>query len=84
MCGAEDHALRAGNTHAAPHRPGDRHQQFRRARLSYEKDAAQQFADAVLTGGTRNLAFLETFDATSSIIQDFTGDPDLLSEKIED
>ncbi len=54
-----------------------------RARLSYEKDAAQQFADAVLTGGTRNLAFLETFDATSSIIQDFTGDPDLLSEKIE-
>ena len=54
-----------------------------RARLSYEKDAAQQFADAVLTGGTRNQAFLETFDASSSIIQDFTGDPDMLSEKIE-
>jgi VWFA-related protein len=53
-----------------------------RSRLSYEKDAAQQFADAVLTGGTRNQAFLETFDASSSIIQDFTGDPDLLSEKI--
>ena len=55
-----------------------------RARLSYEKDAAQQFADAVLTGGTRNQAFLETFDASSSIVQDFTGDPDLMSEKIQE
>ena len=54
-----------------------------RRRLSYEKEAAQQFTDAVLTGGTHNQAFLETFDASSSIVQDFTGDPDLLSEKIE-
>jgi VWFA-related protein len=54
-----------------------------RSRLSYEKEAAQQFADAVLTGGTRNQAFLETFDASSSIVQDFTGDPDLMSEKIQ-
>ena len=55
-----------------------------RPKLSYEKDAAQQFADAVLTGGTRNQAFLETFDASSSIVQDFTGDSDELSAKIED
>lgn len=54
-----------------------------RRSLSYEKEAAQQFTDSVLTGGTRNQAFLETFDASSSIVQDFTGDPDLLSEKIE-
>ena len=54
-----------------------------RTRLSYEKDAAQQFVDAVMRlGGSRNLAFLETFDASSSIVQDFTDDPDLLSDKI--
>jgi VWFA-related protein len=55
-----------------------------RPKLSYEKDAAQQFADTVLTGGTRNQAFLETFDASSSIVQDFTGDPDLLNDKIQE
>jgi VWFA-related protein len=55
-----------------------------RRRLPYEQDAAQQFADAVLTGGVTNQAFLETFDASSSIVQDFTGDPDLMSAKIED
>jgi VWFA-related protein len=55
-----------------------------RSRLSYEKEAAQQFADAVLTGGTTNQAFLETFDASSSLVQDFTGDPDLLSSKVEE
>ena len=54
-----------------------------RRSLSYEKEAARQFTAAVLTGGTRNQAFLETFDAASSIVQDFTGDPDLMSEKIE-
>jgi Ca-activated chloride channel homolog len=54
-----------------------------RRSLSYEKEAARQFTDSVLTGGTRNQAFLETFDASSSIVQDFTGDPDLMSEKIE-
>jgi VWFA-related protein len=54
-----------------------------RSRLSYEKDAAQQFADIVLqNGGTKNQAFLETFDASSSIVQDFTNDPDVLSDKI--
>jgi len=56
-----------------------------RSRLSYEKDAAQQFVDAVLLGGgTKNQAFLETYDASSSIIQDFTNDPDLLSDKIRE
>jgi VWFA-related protein len=56
-----------------------------RSRLSYEKDAAQQFVDVILrTGGTKNQVFLETFDASSSIVQDFTNDPDLLSEKIQD
>jgi Ca-activated chloride channel homolog len=54
-----------------------------RPRLSYEKEAAQQFTDAVLTGGTNNQEFLETFDVSSSIVQDFTGDPDLMSEKIQ-
>jgi Ca-activated chloride channel homolog len=56
-----------------------------RARLSYEKDAGQQFVDLVLANGNpKNQVFLETFDATSSIVQDFTNDPDLLAEKIQD
>ncbi len=56
-----------------------------RNRLPYEKDAAQQFADLVLqNGGTRTQVFLETFDASSSIIQDFTNDPDVLSDKIQE
>ncbi len=55
-----------------------------RRRLSYEKDAAQQFSDTVLTGGVKNQAFLETYDASNSIVQDFTGDPDLMSEKIQE
>jgi VWFA-related protein len=56
-----------------------------RSRLSYEKDAAQQFVDSVLRlGGSRNQAFLETYDASSSIVQDFTDDPDLLSDKIQE
>jgi len=56
-----------------------------RSRLSYEKDAAQQFVDLVLaSGGTRSQVFLETFDASSSIIQDFTNDPDVLSDKIQE
>jgi hypothetical protein len=54
-----------------------------RTRLPYEKEAAQQFSDAVLTGGVKNQAFLEAYDASDSVIQDFTGDPDLMSEKIQ-
>jgi len=56
-----------------------------RSRLSYEKDAAEEFVYMVLrSGGTKNQVFLQTFDATSSIVQDFTNDPDLLNEKIQD
>jgi VWFA-related protein len=56
-----------------------------RSRLSYEKEAAQQFVDVVLANGNpKNQVFLETFDATSSIVQDFTNDPDVLAEKIQD
>ena len=33
---------------------------------------------------SKNQMFIQTFDSTSSIIQDFTNDPDLLNEKIRD
>jgi Ca-activated chloride channel family protein len=53
-----------------------------RRQLSFEKDAASEFCFTVLHGGnSKNQMFLETFDATSSIIQDFTNDPDLFNEK---
>jgi hypothetical protein len=56
-----------------------------RSRLPYEKDAAQQFVDLILAGGgASKQVFLETFDASSSVIQDFTSDPDVLSEKIQE
>ena len=56
-----------------------------RARLPYEKDAAQQFSDLVLAGGgTKTQVFLETFDESSSIVQDFTNDPDLISSQLEE
>jgi len=56
-----------------------------RRQLPYEKDAASQFVFTVLrSGNTRNQVFLQTFDATSSFVQDFTNDPDKLNEKIED
>jgi VWFA-related protein len=55
-----------------------------RRQLQYEKDAATEFVFMVLrNGGTNNQVFLQTFDATSSIIQDFTNDPDVLNEKIQ-
>ena len=53
--------------------------------LSFEKDAASEFVYDMLRGrSTRNKIFLETFDATSSIIHDFSSDPDELNEKIRD
>ncbi|MGO8786893.1 MAG: VWA domain-containing protein [Terriglobia bacterium] len=56
-----------------------------RRALTYEKEAASEFAFLVLrSGGTKNQVFLQSFDASSSIIQDFTNDPDLLNEKIQD
>ena len=55
-----------------------------RRQLSYEKEAASEFVFQVLrSGGTKNQVFLQTFDASSSIIQDFTNDPDVLNEKIQ-
>jgi Ca-activated chloride channel family protein len=55
-----------------------------RSRLQYEKEAADEFVYVVLrNGNTKNQVFLQTFDASSSIIQDFTNDPDLLNEKIQ-
>ena len=55
-----------------------------RRALTYEKEAASEFAFLVLrSGGTKNQVFLQSFDASSSIIQDFTNDPDLLNEKIQ-
>jgi len=55
-----------------------------RPKLPYEKEAASEFVFQVLrSGGTKNQVFLQTFDATSSILQDFTNDPDVLNDKIQ-
>ncbi len=54
-----------------------------RRQLSFEKDAASEFAFNMLRGqNSKNRIYLQTFDATSSVIQDFTNDPDALNEKI--
>lgn len=54
-----------------------------RRQLSFEKDAASEFGFNMLRGqSSKNRIFLQTFDETSSIIQDFTNDPDTLNEKI--
>jgi VWFA-related protein len=56
-----------------------------RRQLTFEKDAATEFAYTILQGrSSKNQIFLQTFDSTSSLIQDFTNDPDLLNEKILD
>src|ERR1035437_8190875 len=56
-----------------------------RRQLPLEKDAASEFAYTMLrTGSSKNQIFLQTFDATSSINQDFTSDADLLNAKIEE
>jgi Ca-activated chloride channel homolog len=53
--------------------------------LSYEKDAASEFVFDMLQGRTtKNQVFLETFDATSSVVHDFTSDPDELNDTIRD
>jgi VWFA-related protein len=55
-----------------------------RPKLPYEKEAASEFVFQVLrSGGTKNQVFLQTFDASSSILQDFTNDPDVLNDKIQ-
>jgi Ca-activated chloride channel family protein len=54
-----------------------------RFELKFEKDAASEFAYTMLRGlNSRNQIFLETFDASSSIIQDFTNNPDSINEKL--
>lgn len=53
--------------------------------LSFEKDAASEFVYDMLKGrSTKNHVFLETFDATSSLVQDFSSDPDVLNDKVRD
>jgi VWFA-related protein len=54
-----------------------------RRQLSFQKDAASEFVFNMLQGrNSKNQIYLQTFDATSSVIQDFTNDPEILNEKI--
>jgi VWFA-related protein len=54
-----------------------------RSQLTFEKDAATEFVFRMLEGrNTKNQIFLETFDASSSLIQDFTSDPEVLNEEV--
>jgi VWFA-related protein len=54
-----------------------------RRQFQFQKDAASEFVFNMLQGQrSKNQIFLETFDATSSILQDFTNDPEALNEKI--
>ena len=54
-----------------------------RRQIEFERDAAGEFVFQILTGrSSPNQIFLETFDASSSILQDFTNDPEILNEKI--
>lgn len=54
-----------------------------RTQLSFEKDAATEFVFTMLNGSnSKNQVFLQTFDSTSSLIQDFTNDPQALNDKV--
>ncbi len=54
-----------------------------RRQLPFEKDAASEFVFNMLQGrSSKNQIFLQTFDETSSVIQDFVNDPEALNEKI--
>jgi VWFA-related protein len=54
-----------------------------RPQLEFEKESASEFVFNILQGrSSKNQIFLQTFDSTSSVIQDFTNDPDLLNEHI--
>ena len=56
-----------------------------RRHLQFIKDAAQEFIFQMLQGrASKNEMFLQSFDATSSLLQDFTNDPELLNEKVMD
>ena len=55
-----------------------------RRQLTFEKEAATEFVFQMLEGrNTRNQIFLQTFDVASSLIQDFTSDPEVLNEKVQ-
>jgi VWFA-related protein len=55
-----------------------------RRQLTFEKEAATEFVFQELAGrNTKNQVFLQTFDVSSSLIQDFTSDPEILNEKIQ-
>jgi len=54
-----------------------------RFQLKFEKEAAASFVYNLLRElHSNNRIFLQTFDATSSLVQNFTNDPDVLNEKI--
>jgi Ca-activated chloride channel family protein len=54
-----------------------------RPQLKFEQESAGDFVFNILQGrSNRNKIFLQTFDSSSSIVQDFTSDPDLLNQKI--
>ncbi len=56
-----------------------------RRALDFEKDAATEFVYQMLQGrNTKNLIFLQTFDVSSSLIQDFISDAEVLNEKLQD
>jgi Ca-activated chloride channel family protein len=51
--------------------------------LKFEERAASEFVYDILgEHNSRNLIFLQTFDSTSSLVQKFTNDPDLLNSEI--
>ncbi|HXX71849.1 MAG TPA: VWA domain-containing protein [Candidatus Acidoferrum sp.] len=54
-----------------------------RARLEFEKDAAIDFLDKVIRR-SKDLAFLMTFDNDPEVIQDYTGDVELLDSAIRE
>jgi VWFA-related protein len=54
-----------------------------RPQLEFEKEGAGEFVFNMLQGrSSKNQIFLQTFDATSSFLQDLTNDPEALNEKI--
>jgi VWFA-related protein len=54
-----------------------------RRALKFEQDAASEFVFNMLPGmRSKHQIFLQTFDSTSSIVEDFTNDPHILNEKI--
>jgi Ca-activated chloride channel homolog len=55
-----------------------------RPALKFEKEAASEFIYNILQGvSSENQIFLETFDSSSSIVQDFTNEADVLNTKLQ-